>query len=82
MTEACSPTWPEPMVEDNSGMATLTSNYPSDYVFPGGDTIVTYTATDDSNNRVVVAFVVTVTVGTCHFYLFVVDHVNKAKKSR
>ena len=46
---------------DNSEMVTLTSNYDSGDTFPIGQTEVTFTARDPSNNEVMASFFVTVT---------------------
>ncbi len=48
--------WDAPVVSDNCGSATLTSNYQSGSIFSVGTTAVVYTATDTRNN-----------VSTCNF---------------
>ena len=57
-------TWSEPTVSDNSGYYTLISNHTPGQTFPYGNTEVTYTATDPSNNMGSVNFTVTVIVET------------------
>ncbi len=54
--------WTEPTITDNSGSVTVTSDYQSGDRFPIGDTSVSYTATDPSENSDVFSFLVTVTV--------------------
>jgi hypothetical protein len=53
-------TWTEPITSDNSGIASLTSSHSSGSTFEIGDTIVTYTATDDASNMVTDTFTVTI----------------------
>ena len=50
--------WREPLVQDNSGTYTLTSNYASGSSFPLGITPVIYTATDPSGNTATAAFMI------------------------
>ncbi len=51
--------WTPPTMTDNCGAVTLTSNL-SPGIFPTGDTIVVYTATDSSGNSVTCSFNVSV----------------------
>ncbi len=51
--------WPEPVAADNCDV-TLTSTHNSGDVFPGGVTVVTYTATDGAGNTATCSFTVTV----------------------
>ena len=44
--------WAEPSASDNSGNQTLTSSHESGTFFPIGTTVVHYTSTDPSGNRV------------------------------
>ena len=55
--------WTEPVVTDNSGFLTVSSNYQPGDQFPIGETNVTYTATDSSGNINTFSFTVTVSVG-------------------
>ncbi len=57
-------TWQEPVVTDDCGLASVSSNYPSGTVFPNGTTIVTYTATDLCGQVSSSSFTVNV-VGDC-----------------
>ncbi|MEC9475411.1 MAG: HYR domain-containing protein [Planctomycetota bacterium] len=52
--------WQEPTASDNCGVLTLSSNLPSGTVFPLGDTVVTYTASDTSGNSTTGSFTVTI----------------------
>jgi len=52
--------WNEPIVTDNCGGSTLTSDHSSGDSFEVGTTIVTYTATDSSGNSSSLTFSVTV----------------------
>ncbi len=54
-------TWVEPTANDNSeGSVTLTSSHSSGDAFPIGETIVTYTATDEAGNQIAETFTVTI----------------------
>ena len=53
-------TWSEPTASDNSGAVTLTSSHNPGSNFTIGDTVVTYTAVDDSSNSVTATFTITV----------------------
>ncbi|MGE4619715.1 MAG: HYR domain-containing protein [Planctomycetota bacterium] len=53
-------TWNEPSASDVCSGVTLTSDFASGSSFSAGDTVVTYTATDDFNNQTQASFVVTV----------------------
>lgn len=53
-------TWTAPSATDNCGLQTLTSDYPSGFAFPRGETTVTYTATDRYGNTSTCSFTVTV----------------------
>ena len=59
-------TWEDPTATDNSGSATVTTNYDSPYAFPIGTTEVEYIAMDSSGNEAECAFNVTV-IGKCLF---------------
>lgn len=57
-------TWPAPTATDNCpGTITFSSTFPSGFSFPGGTTVVTYSAVDVAGN-----------VGTCTFNVVVVDN--------
>ena len=56
-------TWIAPTASDNSGTVILTSSNDPGSSFPNGETTVSYTARDISNNMVVESFTVTVTEG-------------------
>ena len=56
-------TWTAPTASDNSGLVMLTSSNEPGSSFPNGETTVSYTATDLSNNMAVETFTVTVTGG-------------------
>ncbi|MCZ4694887.1 HYR domain-containing protein [Ancylomarina euxinus] len=61
--QACSGdviTWTAPTATDNCGTPTLTVNKTSGQIFPDGDTIVTYTATDAFGNTSECSFTVSV----------------------
>ena len=49
-TQTAVATWQEPTATDNCVMPNISSDYNSGDGFPGGQTIVTYTATDGSGN--------------------------------
>ncbi len=53
-------TWTSPTTTDECGMASLTSTHNSGDVFPSGETIVTYTATDECGNISTCSFSITV----------------------
>ena len=53
-------TWDAVTASDNSGSATLTSNFQSGDKFPIGNTIVVYNATDPNGNSATAKFKVTV----------------------
>ncbi|MDE0957072.1 MAG: HYR domain-containing protein, partial [Planctomycetota bacterium] len=53
-------TWTEPTASDNCGAPSLTSDFFSGTVFPIGDTVVSYLATDDSGNTSPASFMITV----------------------
>ena len=53
-------TWTPPTTSDNSGSATLTSSHNSGDNFPIGDTTVTFTAVDGSNNMATGSFMITI----------------------
>jgi hypothetical protein len=57
--------WTAPAVADNCALANLTSTAQNATVFPIGNTTVTYTATDASNNTATCSFVVTVGADPC-----------------
>jgi gliding motility-associated-like protein len=48
--------WTPPVATDNCGAVTLTSNHQPGDIFPGGKTVVTYTATDVSGNTATCSF--------------------------
>ncbi|XP_072026259.1 hyalin-like [Amphiura filiformis] len=52
--------WTEPTASDNSGVVSLTSSHVSGDMFPIGVTVVTYTAIDDSSNKVTESFSITI----------------------
>ncbi|MBK7337308.1 MAG: HYR domain-containing protein [Saprospirales bacterium] len=52
--------WPAPTADDNCGIASFSSNYDPNDVFPVGSTEVTYTAVDNSGNTVTCTFTVVV----------------------
>ena len=53
--------WAVPTATDNSGVVTLISTHGVNvYIFPLGETFVTYTATDPSGNAATHTFTVTV----------------------
>ncbi len=52
--------WDAPIVFDNCGVPTITSNFANGYCFPIGTTEVTYRAVDSSQNSAVCSFTVTV----------------------
>jgi len=56
-------TWNTPVATDNCSIPTLHVNIPSGSTFEEGQTIVTYTATDDCGNQAFHSF--TVTVSSC-----------------
>jgi hypothetical protein len=53
-------TWTPPSADDNCGVQSFTSDYDPGDTFPGGDTLVTYTATDVYGNISTCSFTVTV----------------------
>ena len=55
--------WVAPLVTDNCGAVTPTSNYNPGHVFPLGTTVVIYTAEDDAGN-----------ISTCQFNVVVQDN--------
>ncbi|MBK6902415.1 MAG: HYR domain-containing protein [Saprospirales bacterium] len=52
--------WVAPTADDNCGIASFSSNYDPNDVFPVGSTEVTYTAVDNSGNTVTCTFTVVV----------------------
>jgi hypothetical protein len=52
--------WPEPVVKDNCGVASVTSTHDSGDIFEVGETTVTYTITDIHGNILTRSFVVTI----------------------
>jgi hypothetical protein len=52
--------WPEPVVKDNCGVASVTSTHDSGYIFLVGETTVTYSITDIHGNILTRSFVVTI----------------------
>ena len=57
-------TWTPPTATDNCSQVTLSSNYSSGSIFPGGSTAVIYTATDSTGNA-----------STCSFNVSVIDNI-------
>ena len=56
-------TWDEPTASDESGNWSFSSDYPSGYSFPAGDsTTVTYTAVDNNGNVATCSFVITIVI--------------------
>ncbi|XP_072175625.1 uncharacterized protein [Diadema setosum] len=53
-------TWSTPIVIDNTISIMMTSNVSSGSLFAAGDTVVAYTATDQSNNEAMCYFTVTI----------------------
>lgn len=53
-------TWAEPTASDNCSVLSMTSDHASGSVFPEGDTVVSYLATDESGNTTSVSFSITV----------------------
>ena len=53
-------TWSEPTASDNSGSVTMSSSHSSGSNFTIGDTVVTYTAVDDSSNSVTATFTISI----------------------
>jgi hypothetical protein len=67
-------TWPNPSATDNCTDAmdiTFSSTFPSGFNFPGGTTVVTYTALDEAGN-----------IGTCSFNVVVLDNQNPVAKCK
>ncbi len=67
-------TWPNPTATDNCTDAmdiTFSSTFPSGFNFPGGTTVVTYTALDEAGN-----------IGTCSFNVVVLDNQNPVAKCK
>lgn len=56
----CIITWDDPLVMDNSGMVTVSSNYAPSASFPFGNTNVIFTANDQSGNQATASFLVTI----------------------
>ena len=54
-------TWSAPVATDNCGIHSLESDIANGSLFSSGNTVVTYTATDDCGNTAVCAFTITVT---------------------
>jgi len=53
-------TWAEPTASDNCSVLSMTSDHASGSVFPEGDTVVSYLATDESGNTTSSSFTITV----------------------
>jgi len=53
--------WMDPTASDNCGVPGLTSDFISGTMFPIGDTVVSFLATDDSGNTTTASFTITVT---------------------
>lgn len=53
-------TWAEPNATDANSVPTVESNYVSGSLFPIGETMVTYTATDNLGSQAMCSFTVTV----------------------
>ncbi len=53
-------TWTPPTATDNCGTPSVSSNFPSGYAFPIGNTTVIYTAKDAKGNQATCDFIVTV----------------------
>ncbi len=58
-------TWSAPVVTDNCELTSLTSTHASGDMFPAGETVVTYTATDACGNESTCSFTVNVTDNCC-----------------
>ena len=54
-------TWSAPVATDNCGVQTLESDVPNGSLFTSGNTVVTYTASDECGNTSTCAFTITVT---------------------
>lgn len=52
--------WTPPVASDNCGLVNLTTNFDPGFSFPTGDTMVVYTATDQSGNTATCSFRVVV----------------------
>ena len=63
-------TWTIPIVVDNSGIYTLTSNFDPGDNFTIGETVVNYQAIDLSGNVAVHSFTITIQGRCMRFFLF------------